>query len=109
MQLKLIAVIALALLPAALVQSATATWLDEFALVRAPQTRVVRHPIDKSRYYLCWQEGTSRFGLAFQKGKLDDQLRALRPGGSTSLATMFTLSKSTWTAADEKICWGNAA
>ncbi|MEO8224035.1 MAG: hypothetical protein ABI661_04465, partial [Gammaproteobacteria bacterium] len=66
-------------------------------------------PIDKSRYYLCWQEGTSRFGFAFQKGRLDDQLRALRPGSSASLATMFTLSKSAWTAADEKICWGKAA
>ncbi len=106
MQLKLIAFLSLALLPATLLQSATATWIEEFAIVRAPQTRVVRHPIDRARYYLCWQEGTSRFGMAFQKGKLDDQLRALKPGSSASMATMFSLSQSTWTAADDNICWG---
>jgi hypothetical protein len=106
MHLKQILLISLTLLPATLVQSATTPWLEEFLLVRTPQTKVVRHPLDRSRYYLCWQDGTSRYGLAFQKGRLDDQLKALKPGSSAPLSTMFTLSNATWTAADEKICWG---
>ena len=106
MQLKLVAVLSLTLASAAVAQTANPSWIQEFLLTGAPQTKVVRHPLDRSRYYLCWQEGTNRFGLAFRRGTLDDRLKAMRPGSSASLAKMISSTRSAWTAADEKTCWG---
>ena len=106
MQLKLVAVLSLTLASAAVAQTANPSWIQEFLLTGAPQTKVVRHPLDRSRYYLCWQEGTSRFGLAFRRGALDDRLKAMKPGSSASLSTMIASTRSAWTAADEKTCWG---
>ncbi len=106
MRSKLLAVLAFALLPVSLAQSVAPNWIEEYLVVRAPQTKVVRHPVDRTRYYLCWQEGTNRFGMAFRRGSLEDKLKAMRPGASTSLATMVSASRATWTAADERICWG---
>ncbi len=106
MQLKLAAVLSLTLASAAVAQTASPSWIQDFLLVGAPQTKVVRHPLDRSRYYLCWQEGNNRFGLAFRRGVLDDKLKAMKPGSSASLSTMMSASQSPWTAADEKTCWG---
>jgi len=109
MQLKLLAILSITLLPAAVAQSVSPSWIEEYLLIRAPQTKVVRHPIDKSRYYLCWQEGSNRFGLAFRRGSLEDRLKAMKPGSSANLSTMVGASRSAWTAADERVCWGSKA
>ena len=106
MQLKLVAVLSLTLASAAVAQTANTSWIQDFLLTGAPQTKVVRHPLDRSRYYLCWQEGNNRFGLAFRRGALDDKLKAMKPGSSASLSTMLSTTQSAWTAADEKTCWG---
>lgn len=106
MQLKLVALLSLSLASAAVAQTASPSWIQDFLLVGATQTKVVRHPLDRSRYYLCWQEGTNRYGLAFRRGSLDDRLKAMKPGSSASLSTMMSASRSPWTAADEKTCWG---
>lgn len=108
MQFKYLAVSSLMLASAAVAQAASPSWIQEYILVRAPQTKVVRHPIDKARYYLCWQEGNDRFGMAFRRGNLEDKLRALKPGGSAPLSAMLGANQSTWTAADEKVCWGRS-
>ena len=109
MQLKLLAILSITLLPAAVAQSVSPSWIEEYLLIRAPQTKVVRHPIDKSRYYLCWQEGNNRFGMAFRRSNLEDRLRAMKPGSSANLSTMFPTRQSGWTAADERVCWGKTA
>ena len=106
MQLKFFAILSLTMASAAVAQTTSPNWFQEFLLVGAPQTKVVRHPLDRSRYYLCWQEGTSRYGLAFRRGALDDKLKAMKPGSSASLSTMVAASQSPWTAADERVCWG---
>lgn len=106
MQWKFVAVLSLTLASAASAQTTSPNWLQEFLLVGATQTKVVRHPLDRTRYYLCWQEGTSRYGLAFRRGTLDGKLKAMKPGSSASLSTMVSASQSRWTAADERVCWG---
>ena len=106
MHRKILLALSLALVSVGVVQAATPSWIEEFILVRAPQTRVVRHPVDRGKFYLCWQEGTSRYGLSFRRSNFDDKLRAIKPGGSASLGTMLPISQGTWTAEDQKMCWG---
>jgi hypothetical protein len=106
MQLKLVAVLSLTLASAAVAQTANTNWIQDFLLTAAPQTKVVRHPLDRSRYYLCWQDGSNRFGLAFRRSTLDDKLKAMKPGSSASLSTMLSATQSAWTTEDEKTCWG---
>jgi hypothetical protein len=106
MQLKILMALSLALVMAGVVQAATPNWIQEFIVVRAPQTKIVRHPTDKGKYYLCWQEGASRYGLAFRRGNFDDKLRQIQPGGSASLGAILPISQGAWSPADQKICWG---
>jgi hypothetical protein len=108
MQWKAVAVLSCALLSGAVAQTATPNWIQEYLFVRAPQTKVVRHPIDRARYYLCWQEGTQRFGMAFRRASLEDKLRALKPGSSAPLSALLGTSTTAWSAADERVCWGRA-
>ena len=109
MQLKLVAVLSLTLASASVAQTASPSWIQEYLFVRAPQTKVMRHPVDKSRYYLCWQEGSDRFGIAFRRGSLEDKLRALKPGSSAPLSSLLGATRSGWTAADDRVCWGRGA
>ncbi len=106
---KIVAVVSLTLASATVAQTASPSWIQEYLLIRAPQTKVVRHPMDKSRYYLCWQEGDNRFGMAFRRGSLEDKLRSMRPGSSAPLSAMLGTSQTAWSAADEKVCWGRSA
>lgn len=106
MQIRFLAAVPLVLVFAGMVHAATPDWIQEFFIVRAPQTKVVRHPTDRGKYYLCWEEGSVRYGLSFRRSSLDDRLRAIRPGGGASLATIMPVSQGDWSAADEKICWG---
>lgn len=106
MQLKILAATVLAIAIVGTVHAATPNWVQDFVTVRAPQTKVVRHPTDRGKYYLCWREGTTRYGLAFRRNNFDDKLRLIRPGASVSLANILPLNPGSWTAADEKICWG---
>ncbi len=81
-------------------------WIAGVLMSGATQTTVVRHPIDKQRYYLCWTDGSSRYGLSFRKSKLNDQLRVLAPGGRQQLSNMLSsVVIGDWKAADERLCW----
>lgn len=103
---KIIGAIVMAFAVGTGVQAATPEWVRDFVGVRAPQTKVVRHPRDKNKFYLCWQEGANRYGLAFRRSNFDAQLRRIRPGDSTSLAALLPMDQGNWSADDEKACWG---
>lgn len=95
---------------AAAVAEPTTNWLNEAVTVRLPQSEIVRHPIDNGKYYLCWTDGYNRYGLAFRRSKLDNQIRSIPRAGRVSVTSLMTSSTdgsvlSPWSAGDEKICW----
>ena len=95
---------------AAAVASPTGNWLNDAVAVYMPQSELVRHPVDNGKYYLCWTDGLNRFGLAFRRSQLDNQIRSVPRAGRVSVASLMTSSSSTnpispWSASDEKICW----
>lgn len=47
------------------VQAQATNWLLEAVMVGVPQTQIVRDPKNRSRYYLCWSDGSQRYGLKF--------------------------------------------
>ena len=104
MKARYVALLLAAFVTGGAVQAQSPNWLMELLVVRAPQTRVVRHPYDRGKYYMCWQEGTNRYGLYFRKRNFDDKLRNIQPGRSVSLGSILSVNESGWTAADEKIC-----
>lgn len=88
----------------------TANWIQEVMAVRLFQTTLVRHPFDSGKYYLCWTDGTERFGVAFRRGELDKRLRSLPQGSRTPVMNVLASSHSagalsTWSAADSRLCW----
>ena len=87
------------------VQAAAQNWILEAVMVGIPQTQIVRDTKDRSRYYLCWSDGTSRYGIKFSRRNFDSALTNLAPGGRAALATVVKLDPGGWTAADEKLCW----
>lgn len=105
MKARYLALLALAFVGGGVVQAQSPNWLLELMVVRAPQTRVVRHPTDRYKYYLCWQDGTDRYGVYFRKRNFDDQLRYIRPGAGVTLSSILQINESGWTAQDDKICW----
>lgn len=99
---------------AAIAAPGTTNWLDEAVTVRLPQSELVRHPIDNSKYYLCWSDGANRYGLAFRKSQLDAKMKAIPRAGRVPVAAMMMGSSSRsgsvlapWSTTDEKICWPN--
>jgi hypothetical protein len=86
--------------------SSTPDWIQEFVSVRVPQTKVVRHPTDRGKFYLCWAEGAHRYALSFRRSNFDSKLRTMQPGGSASLATMMPISPANLTSEEQKLCWG---
>ena len=87
------------------VQAAAPNWLLEAMAVRLPQSEIVRHPINNGKYYLCWTDGTNRYGVGFSRTKLDQQIRSIPRASRRPVAAMMTPGGLAWTAADEKICW----
>jgi hypothetical protein len=87
----------------------TSNWITDILLVYSTQSEVVRHPTDKSKYYLCWNDGVDHFGVAFRRSSLDLKLRSIALGGRAPLTSLLPTSTTGWTAADEKICWPNGA
>lgn len=98
---------------AAIAAPVTSNWLNEAVTVRLPQSQLVRHPIDNTKYYLCWSDGTNRYGLAFRKSQLDAKMKAIPRAGRVPVALMMSSSSGSgsvlapWSAADERICWPN--
>lgn len=95
---------------AAAVAAPTTNWLNEAVTVRLPQSDIVRHPIDNGKYYLCWTDGSNRYGVAFRRSKLDTQIRSIPRAGRASVTALMLDSSegsvlSPWSAGDEKICW----
>ena len=98
---------------AAAVAAPTAgNWLSEAVTVRLPQSELVRHPIDNGKYYLCWTDGVSRYGLAFRRAQLEARIKSIPRAGRMPIATLMTTpsSRSTsvlgaWSASDEQVCW----
>lgn len=88
------------------VSVAAPNWLLEFMMVRAPQTQVVRDPNFPNRYYLCWTDGTSRYGIYFRRGVLDQNLKSLPTGSRRTLSSMLTINENGWSERDRQVCWG---
>ncbi|MBN8281279.1 MAG: hypothetical protein J0M16_11765 [Gammaproteobacteria bacterium] len=92
------------------VAAPSATWLSDAMTMGLPQSELVRHPVDNGKYYLCWTDGLNRFGVAFRRSQLDNQLRSIPRAGRVSVATLMTTTATTnpispWSASDEKVCW----
>ena len=90
---------------AALSAQAATNWIQEAVMVRLPQSEVVRHPVDNGKYYLCWTDGKDRYGMAFRRSKLDQQIRSIPRASRASVAGLLGEATSSWSASDEKICW----
>jgi hypothetical protein len=105
MKARYIALLILAFVGGGVVHAQSPNWLLELMVVRAPQTQVARHPSDKGKFYLCWQDGADRYGIYFRKRNFDDRLRTIQPGTQVSLSSILSINESGWTAQDEKICW----
>jgi len=106
MRSKVFAALAATFVCASAAFGAAPNWLVDMFLVRAPQTQVVRDPVYSGRYYLCWQESGRRYGIHFQRSRLENNLRSVRPGSRVSLSTMLAVRDSDWSKRDEQICWG---
>lgn len=98
--------IAAALLSIAVTAQSATNWFAGLLTTGVAQTTVVRHPVDRNRFYLCWTDGTTRHGLRFSRANLDRNLRNVVPGKRVPLSSLFPASNTTWTAEDEKTCWG---
>ncbi len=88
------------------VQAQATNWLLEAIMVGIPQTQLVRDSRNRNRYYLCWSDGTNRYGMKFSRRNLDAALGAVQPGKRAPLADVLTLDSGGWTAVDERTCWG---
>jgi hypothetical protein len=86
-------------------QSATG-WFAGLLTTGVAQTTVVRHSVDRNRFYLCWTDGTARHGLRFSRANLDRKLRNVAPGQRVPLSSPFQATSTDWSAEDEKTCWG---
>jgi len=86
------------------VQAQSMNALLQLVMVGIPQTQVVRDAVDRSRYYLCWTDGTNHYGFKFSRRSFDDKLAQLRPGAHAGLGSLLTLDPGGWTAADDKTC-----
>lgn len=86
------------------VQAATANWLLELVMVGIPQTQVVRDTLDRSKYYLCWTDGTHRYGVKFSRRGFDSRLGQVAPGGRAALSSVMTLDAGGWTPKDDLVC-----
>jgi hypothetical protein len=89
------------------VQAQSVNWLLQVVVGGIPQTQVVRDPLDRSRYYLCWTDGTNHYGTKFSRRSFDDWLGQMKPGSRTPLGSVLTLDPGGWTAADDRTCWGH--
>ncbi|CAG0939798.1 hypothetical protein GPROT2_00743 [Gammaproteobacteria bacterium] len=89
------------------VQAQATNWLLEAVMVGVPQTQIVRDPKNRSRYYLCWSDGSQRYGLKFSRTSFNSALTGLQPGQRASLGNVLKLDPGGWTAYDERLCWGN--
>jgi hypothetical protein len=87
------------------VQAQATNWLLEVVMVGIPQTQIVRDTKDKNRYYLCWSDGSARYGLKFSRRNLDYALGRMPMGGRAQLGSVFKLDPGGWSATDEKLCW----
>ncbi|MEQ1800979.1 MAG: hypothetical protein ABL989_03590 [Gammaproteobacteria bacterium] len=91
--------------------AAAGNWLNEAVLVRLPQSEIVRHPIDNGKYYLCWTDGVSRYGMVFRRSQLDIRLRSIPRASRVSVTSLMADPTGTtpllapWTASDDKVCW----
>ncbi|MEQ1803388.1 MAG: hypothetical protein ABL989_15775 [Gammaproteobacteria bacterium] len=95
---------------AAAIAAPTTNWLNDAVTVQLPQSILARHPIDNGKYYLCWTDGSNRFGMAFRRSQLDNAIRSVPRAGRMPVATLMTSTASTnpispWSASDENICW----
>jgi len=88
------------------VQAGATNWLLEMVMVGIPQTQVVRDPRIRSRYYLCWTDGSQRYGLKFSRNGFNSALTGMQLGERASLIDLLDLDPDGWTAADERVCWG---
>ena len=87
-------------------QTASTNWLLEMMMVGVPQTKVVRDPLVRGQYYLCWTDGSNRYGIKFSRRSFDNKLTQLQPGGASSLGAMLASSTTGgWTPQDEATCW----
>ena len=92
------------------VAAPTSPWLSDAMTMGLPQSELVRHPVDNGKYYLCWTDGLNRFGVAFRRSQLDNQLRSIPRAGRVPVAALMTATATTnpispWSASDEKVCW----
>ena len=93
---------------AAAVAEPTTNWLYDAITVGLPQSEIVRHPIDSGRYYLCWTDGLNRYGTAFRRTTLDNQLKSIPRGGRVAVASLMasgTTTTAVWSASDDAVCW----
>jgi hypothetical protein len=100
--------LAAALLSVAVTAQSATNWFAGLLTTGVAQTTVVRHSVDRNRFYLCWTDGATRHGLRFSRANLDRNLRNVVPGKRVPLSSLFQASNTTWTAEDEKTCWGGA-
>lgn len=87
------------------VQAQSANWLLALVMVGMPQTQVVRDKADRSKYFLCWTDGSTRYGLKFSRRGFDSKLMQLQPGGRAGLGAILTLDPGGWTPQDDTTCW----
>ena len=96
---------------AAVATTVPENWIREAVLVRLPQSEIVRHPVDNGKYYLCWTDGTSRYGVAFRRSQLDIQIRSIPRAGRVSVASLMAAPSegapviAKWTPEDARVCW----
>lgn len=89
----------------------TTNWLQEAIAVGLHQSTLVRHPVDSGKYYLCWTDGASQYGLAFRRAELDTRLKSMVRGQRIDVTSLMARSSRSgtvlpaWSSADEKICW----
>jgi hypothetical protein len=86
-------------------QTVSSNWLLEMIMVGVPQTQIVRDPLVRGMYYMCWTDGRNRYGYKFSRRNFDSKLTQLQPGSRASLGTMLAMSPDSWTPQDEATCW----
>jgi hypothetical protein len=87
------------------VQAQSLNWLLQMVVVGIPQTQVVRDKVDRSKYYLCWTDGSNRYGMKFSRRSFDYKLAQLPLGGRAALGSVLTLDPGGWTPTDDRTCW----
>jgi hypothetical protein len=80
--------LAAALLSVAVTAQSATNWFAGLLTTGVAQTTVVRHSVDRNRFYLCWTDGATRHGQR------------------VPLSALFQASNTAWTAEDEQTCWG---